>query len=111
MRCLRTFVIRGFDTTRDHKDASPNFQAQNGLLSLHSWWRSVRSLGNWEGHSETVAFPLRDRGLAVKKTSVCLLLRRVSMPGGLLHRHHQETSSTNQGIDRRGRDAFLYFLL
>ena len=25
-------------------DASPNFQAQNGLLSLRSWWRSVRSL-------------------------------------------------------------------
>src|SRR5271166_2673331 len=27
------------------KDASPNFQAQNGLLSLRSRWRSVRSLG------------------------------------------------------------------
>src|ERR1700733_10294537 len=26
------------------RDASPNFQAQNGLLSLRSWWRSVRSL-------------------------------------------------------------------
>src|SRR5271166_572301 len=26
------------------KDASPNFQAQNGLLSLRSRWRSVRSL-------------------------------------------------------------------
>jgi hypothetical protein len=25
-------------------DASPNFQAQNGLLSPRSWWRSVRSL-------------------------------------------------------------------
>src|SRR5271166_1905645 len=28
------------------KDASPNFQAQNGLLSLRSRWRSVRSLSN-----------------------------------------------------------------
>src|SRR5271157_6075958 len=26
------------------RDASPNFQAQNGLLSVRSWWRSVRSL-------------------------------------------------------------------
>src|SRR5271157_3126580 len=26
------------------RDASPNFQAQNGLPSLRSWWRSVRSL-------------------------------------------------------------------
>ena len=26
------------------RDASPNFQDQNGLLSLRSWWRSVRSL-------------------------------------------------------------------
>ena len=26
------------------RDASPNFQAQNGLLLLRSWWRSVRSL-------------------------------------------------------------------
>src|SRR5208337_3144858 len=26
------------------RDASSNFQAQNGLLSLRSWWRSVRSL-------------------------------------------------------------------
>ena len=26
------------------KDASPNYQAQNGLLSLRSWWRSVGSL-------------------------------------------------------------------
>ena len=24
-------MIRGFNSTRDHKDASPNFQAQNGL--------------------------------------------------------------------------------
>jgi hypothetical protein len=24
-------VIGGFDSTRDHKDASVNFQAQNGL--------------------------------------------------------------------------------
>src|SRR5271165_3866278 len=29
------------------KDASPNFQAQNGLLSLRSRWRSVRSLFYW----------------------------------------------------------------
>src|SRR5208282_3887684 len=28
----------------NQRDASPNFQAQNGLLSLRSWWRSVRSL-------------------------------------------------------------------
>src|SRR5271157_4958693 len=26
------------------RNASLNFQAQNGLLSLRSWWRSVRSL-------------------------------------------------------------------
>src|SRR5271166_445616 len=26
------------------KDASPNFQAQNGLLSLRSRWRSVRNV-------------------------------------------------------------------
>jgi len=26
------------------RDASPNFQVQNGLLSIRSWWRSVRSL-------------------------------------------------------------------
>src|SRR5208337_4411295 len=29
------------------RDASPNFQAQNGLLSLRSWWRSVRSLNSF----------------------------------------------------------------
>src|SRR5271157_4583216 len=28
------------------RNASLNFQAQNGLLSLRSWWRSVRSLEN-----------------------------------------------------------------
>ena len=30
------------------RDASPNFQDQNGLLLLRSWWRSVRSLKKGE---------------------------------------------------------------
>ena len=31
------------------RDASPNFQIQNGLLSLRSRWRSVRSLVHAKG--------------------------------------------------------------
>src|SRR5208337_1669248 len=37
------------------RDASPNFQAQNGLLSLRSWWRSVRSLTTLEDFPEVKA--------------------------------------------------------
>ena len=30
------------------RDASPNSQAQNGLLSVRFWWRSVRSVVSLE---------------------------------------------------------------
>src|SRR5271166_1227406 len=52
------------------RDASPNFQDQNGLLLLRSWWRSVRSL--WErpglraphgANSTNATIPLAPRGL------------------------------------------------
>ena len=38
-----SFLKRGLKNLIQ-RDASPNFQAQNGLLSLRSWWRSARSL-------------------------------------------------------------------
>src|SRR5208282_6159687 len=40
---LASFLKRDLKNL-NQRDASPNFQAQNGLLSLRSWWRSVRSL-------------------------------------------------------------------
>src|SRR5271157_5119305 len=43
------------------RDASPNFQAQNGLLSLRSWWRSVRSLLGAQPFSALA--PLRRKAL------------------------------------------------
>src|SRR5271157_558942 len=64
------------------RNASLNFQAQNGLLSLRSWWRSVRSLPILEpNHS------------------------RLGVTGDLLYRHLWIT--VNQYTAIPGRQFFL----
>jgi len=71
------------------RDASPNFQVQNGLLSIRSWWRSVRSLfllplqqplvhGSLEWASGCGAYLQREFGAA---GFVRRRLRRTGTPG------------------------------
>src|SRR5271157_1112682 len=57
------------------RNASLNFQAQNGLLSLRSWWRSVRSLDkDLKKHGDLdrsfmSSTPVRDAGTSTRGRS------------------------------------------
>src|SRR5271157_5648568 len=68
------------------RDASSNFQAQNGLLSLRSWWRSVRSLLLRVGGFELAQHRLQ----ALRQCAECAEI------GGFL-----------DGLDQEGRCKYL----